>query len=273
MWLCKKQIFTIFACIAMLCMMLQPASAQRIVTPVESNDLPFELQKKDAAKAMADTIATDTVAEKEPVHKAPLFGGALITADLAAPFMNLLGTQYGNYEAAVEFDIYHRFFPVLEVGVGSAWYTPDGNNYTFKCNPSLYGRIGVNYNFFFNNGSESFFAVGLRYGLTSFSYNWENITFNDSYWDDEVVANTPQEQAFAHWGEVVIALRVQIYKNFFMGWSGRFRLLAGCDSSQYGDPYFIPGFGPKETAFGFTYTVGYNIPIKKKEKEKEIVAL
>lgn len=263
----------ILLCVVLWTMTVAPAMAQRVVTPVESNDLPMEIIAKRAEKARLDTIATDTVAKKEPIHNAPLLGGLLITADVSAPFMNLLGTQYGSYEVGVELDLYHRFFPVVEVGVGTAQYAPTNNNYTFNCAPSLYGRVGLNYNFFYNNGSESFIGVGLRYGLTTFKYNWDNITLSDNYWDSTVVTSTPYETAFAHWGEIAVVLRVQIYKNFYMGWSGRYRLLIDCGSSQYGNPYFIPGFGPKETAFGFTYTVGYNIPFGNKEQEKEIVEL
>lgn len=254
-------------CVVLCVFVCQTIDAQRVVTPVESNDLPFELQKKEAAKSLADTIATDTVETIKSVYKAPLFGGLLLTADIAAPFMNILGTQYGNYEVALEADFYHRFFPVLEVGVGMAQYTPDENNYTFKCNPAPYARLGLNYNFFYNNGSESFISAGVRYGLSGFSYQWQDVTINDPYWGAIDNISTPSQHAFAHWGEIVIALRVQVYRNFYMGWSGRYRLLIGCGTSTYGDPYFIPGFGPKDTAFGFTYTIGYRLPIGTKKKE------
>lgn len=250
-----------------------PAWAQRVVSPVENNDLPIEIVNKRIEKARLDTIATDTVEVEKPIHNAPLLGGVLITADISAPIMNLLGTQYGSYEVAAELDIYHRFFPVVELGIGTAQFTPLDNNYTYHCAPSLYGRVGLNYNFFYNNGSESFVGVGLRYGLTSFKYNWDNITLNDSYWGSSIVTSTPQETAFAHWGEIAVVLRVQIYRNFYMGWSGRYRLLIDCGASQYGEPYFIPGFGPKEGGFGFTYTIGYNIPLSKKEEEKKIIEL
>jgi hypothetical protein len=272
MWL-NKYTIAILLSVALWSLAIVPASAQRIVSPVESNDLPMEIIAKQIEKARLDTIATDTVSETKPIHNAPLLGGLLITADISAPVMNLLGTQYGSYEFGVELDLYHRFFPVVELGIGTARYTPLDNNYTFNCAPSLYGRVGVNYNFFYNNGSESFVGIGLRYGLTSFKYNWDNITLSDSYWDSSIVTSTPQETAFAHWGEIAVVLRVQIYKNFYMGWSGRYRLLIDCESSQYGKPYYIPGFGPQEGGFGFTYTVGYNIPFGNKEQEKDIVEL
>lgn len=238
------------------------SEAQRVVTPVESNDLPLEYQPR---KAATDTLSQDSVDVKTPIHKAPLFGGLMLTLDLASPAMNLFGTQYGNYEVALEADIYHRFFPVVEFGIGRADYTPIDNNYTYRCFVAPYLRLGANYNFFFNNGSESFIGAGVRYGMSPFSYMWDNIALDDPYWGTMVETSTPKQSTFAHWGELVAVLRVQVYKNFYMGWSARYRILFGCGTSEYGDPYFIPGFGPKNSGFGFTYTIGYRLPIGNKK--------
>lgn len=259
--------------VVVLSMVAIYSSAQRVVTPVESNDLPIEIQKKEYAKVATDTTTVDSVEHEEPMYDAPTFGGLLLTADLSAPVMNLLGTQYGSYEVALEANFLHRFFPVVEAGMGMANYKPEDNNYTFKVPLSPYARVGVNYNFFYKNGSPSFISAGVRYGVAVFSYYWDNIALNDAYWDTTVDTSTPSQSAFAHWGEIVVNLRVQIVKNFYMGWSGRYRILLGCTTSPYGDPYYIPGFGVKDSGFGFTYTVGYNLPIgeKKKKVNEEIL--
>lgn len=268
----SKEVIRTIMCVLLALLSMQVV-AQRAVTPVDSDDLPYEIRLKQAMRAAADTVTTDTIATQEvdTIPSGPLLRGLLITADVSSPIMNLLGTQYGNYEVALELDILHRFFPVLEVGMGMCNYTPEMNNYTFRTPLAPYARLGLNYNFFYKNESESFIGIGLRYGLTYFNYAWDNITLNDTYWDSEVSTSTPMQKAFAHWGEIVATLRVQIYKNFYMGWSGRYRLLINCDTSQYGEPYFIPGFGPKASTFAFTYTIGYNIPFN--TKPKEIVSL
>lgn len=272
MWRNRIKIL-ILLCFSLLSYVSTPVAAQRIVTPVESNDLPKDVQQKisaESAKHAADSIAKamkDSINNEKAVNKEDVFGGMLLSADISAPIMNLFGVQYGSYEVALEVDLLHRFFPVLEVGVGHANYTPEDNNYTFSCNKSFYGRLGLNYNFLYKNGSKSFITVGARYALSSFSYSWQNITLNDSYWGTEYITNTPEQNAFAHWAEIVVGLRVQVYKNFYMGFTGRYRFLVGCDESEYGAPYFIPGFGPKNQSFGFTYVVGYDLPIAKKKKE------
>lgn len=272
MWLNRIKILAII-CLTLLSCAYIPVAAQRVVTPVESNDLPLEVLKKEndkARKAQNDSTAAaraDSIRNNKDTEQQPLFEGILFSADISSPIMNIFGVQYGNYEVAMEFDLLHRFFPVVELGIGQANYTPEANNYTFLCNPSFYGRVGLNYNFLYKNRSNSFITVGVRYGLTGFSYSWQNISLTDPYWGTELITNTPRQDAFAHWGEIVVGLRVQVYRNFYMGFTGRYRILIGCDSSDYGDPYFIPGFGPKGSGFGFTYVVGYNLPFGNKKKE------
>lgn len=272
MWQNRIRILAL-VCLALMSYVCMPVAAQRVVTPVESNDLPFDVQRKEtekAAKQAGDTVAVaapDTAAVEKKNDKTPVFGGLMLTADIASPIMNLFGVDYGNYEVALEADLLHRFFPVVELGIGYANSTPEDNNYTFRCNPSIYGRVGLNYNFLYKNGSNSFITVGARYALTGFSYSWQNVTLADPYWGIEYMADIPQQSAFAHWAEIVVALRVQVYKDFYMGFSGRYRILIGCDSSEYGSPYFIPGYGLKDSSFGFTYVVGYNLPIGNKKKE------
>lgn len=275
MWQNRIRIFT-FIIFSLISYVSCPVVAQRIVTPVESNDLPLEIQKKIAAEAAQqakdsiDVAAKDSANAEKKMAKKDIFGGIMLTADISSPVMNLFGVQYGNYEVALEVDLMHQIFPVVEFGVGYAHYTPEDNNYTYSCEPSFYGRVGFNYNFLYKNGSKSFITVGARYGLSSFSYSWQNISLYDSYWNTQITTDTPRQTALAHWGEVVVALRVQVYKNFYMGFSGRYRIMVGCDSSEYGAPYFVPGFGPKEQAFGFTYVVGYDLPIAKKKKDVKL---
>lgn len=269
MWHNKSKIFVLL-CAILMSLMGTSVVAQRVVTPVESNDLPLEIRNKVAANAAhvdVDTLAADTSTVKKLLDNESVFGGLLLTADISSPIMNIFGVEYSNYEVALEADFMHRFFPVVEVGIGMASYSPEENNYTFKCNPAIYGRVGLNYNFLYKNNSNSFITVGARYGLTGFSYSWRDITLTDPYWGTEVITETPVEKAFAHWAEIVVGLRVQVYKNFYMGFSGRYRILIGCDKSEYGEPYFIPGFGPKNSGFGFTYVVGYNLPVGNKKKE------
>lgn len=106
----RKTCVTIYCLLLAICICV-PAGAQRVITPVESNDLPLEVRKRQQEKmnrVLTDTVTTPppSTEEKEPKHKAPLFGGLLLTADIASPVMNLFGQQYGNYEVALEADFF-----------------------------------------------------------------------------------------------------------------------------------------------------------------------
>ena len=78
------------------------------------------------------------------------------------------------------------------------------------------------------------------------------------------------QKSWAHWGELLGGLRVQVYKNFYMGWTVRYRLMFSHKKNTYSQPWYIPGFGTDSSPFGFTYTVGYRFSFGKKEKKIEI---
>ena len=64
----SKFIISILCCIAMSGISALPTMAQRVVTPVESSDLPMEILAKQAEKARQDTIVVDTITKQEPIH-------------------------------------------------------------------------------------------------------------------------------------------------------------------------------------------------------------
>lgn len=61
---------------------------------------------------------------------------------------------------------------------------------------------------------------------------------------------------------------MQVYKNFYMGWTVRYRLMFSHKKNTYSQPWYIPGFGTDSSPFGFTYTVGYRFSFGKKMKRK-----
>ena len=55
-----------------------------------------------------------------------------------------------------------------------------------------------------------------------------------------------------------------------MGRTARYRMVFGYKKNAASEPWFIPGLGPKNSPFGFTYTVGYRFSFgKKRELTKE----
>ena len=102
-----------------------------------------------------------------------------------------------------------------------------------------------------------------------FTYDIDNILVESPYWGESEKLQITGQKSWAHWGELLGGLRVQVYKNFYMGWTVRYRLMFSHKKNTYSQPWYIPGFGTDSSPFGFTYTVGYRFSFGKKEKKIE----
>ena len=198
-----------------------------------------------------------------------MLNGLSVNVNILDGIANLFGQSYGNYEIAAELDLHNRFFPVWEIGIGHADNTPEGLNFTYRNKASLYNRVGMNYNFGYNKTAMSFFYIGIRYGFSFFTYDIDNILVESPYWGESEKLQITGQKSWAHWGELLGGLRVQVYKNFYMGWTVRYRLMFSHKKNTYSQPWYIPGFGTDSSPFGFTYTVGYRFSFGKKEKKIE----
>lgn len=205
--------------------------------------------------------------------KYPLFNGIFISADLYGLGASALGSDFISSEVAVEVDLKNRFMPIVEVGYGST-DTWDEKGIYYKSS-APYFRIGMNYNFQFKKDSRYYLLGGFRYAFSSFTYDVSNLTATDPIWGTEignpnitdpiwggsVPYNYPGQKGSMHWVEFLVGVRVQVYKNLYMGWSIRYKSRMQQSISDYGDPWYVPGFGQYDKSkFGLSYTISYKIP-------------
>lgn len=133
-----------------------------------------------------------------------------------------------------------------------------------------YFKIGVDINFLKDMEANTRFAKddvvfwGLRFAHSTFS---ANATFDiaDPIWGDfDVVENNDKLNAW--WIEMVAGIKVEIFKNVFLGYTMQYRVLKTI-SQKNGEtltPYDVPGFGSTNSKnnFGFDYYLFYRIPFK-----------
>ncbi|MFA6813157.1 MAG: DUF6048 family protein, partial [Bacteroidaceae bacterium] len=142
--------------------------------------------------------------------------------------------------------------------------------------PTPYIRIGIDYNTMHKKkDQDNFVYVGLRYGFTSFKYDVTQASFYDPIWK-EYIYNTEQKddiwggsipynhtgmKASMHWFELVFGVKTKIYKNFCMGWSLRMKYKISASIGNYGDPWYVPGYGKYQAhSVGLTYSLIYKLP-------------
>lgn len=224
----------------------------------------------------SSAVAQQNNKDKKPGIEYPLLNGLFINADLYGLGAYALGSDFLSSEVSAELDIKNRFFPIVEVGFGSTdTYGERGIHYKSS---APYFKLGMNYNFFFKKQDKFYLYGGFRYAMSSFTYDVRNIPAEDPIWGDEIgnpnlndpiwggslPYDYPGQKATIHWIEFLAGVRVHLYKNFYMGWTLRYKSRLSQSISEYGNPWFVPGFGEYDKSkFGITYTISYKIPIRK----------
>ena len=135
-------------------------------------------------------------------------------------------------------------------------------------------KLGVNYNVYNNRkGLDNEIYVGFRYGIAKFNQKLNSYTIHDldHYWDQNNVNSiTDFKDLTASWFELVLGFNAEILKNTYMGLSLRLNRLLNQKNPENFSNLYIPGFNKvlEENNFGvgITYSIFYQIPIFKKNK-------
>ena len=197
----------------------------------------------------------------EPAESS-LFQGVLLGVDVAGVMGKVLGNDATSMEASAEINLKNRFFPVAEIGYARINTTDDETDIHYQTS-APYFRIGANYNVFYKKPHlPGYFTVGLRYGFTSFSYDVQAPALVDPNWGHtEIPFAYEGVKTNVGWAELVVGLKTNVYKNFYMGFTVRYRSCISMKKHENSEPAYIPGFGKnKSTNFGLTYNLIYKLP-------------
>lgn len=266
-------------------------SAQRRINPINNaatatqsvnenrteNDSIDRSRLVEMTDAKGNVVMVDTITGKEFVDtvkiaeakaskmKRPLLHTASVSVDIFPALLRAFGQKHGLVEFAAEINLYNRFIPVVEVGLGQANNTPEGNNYTYRSPVSPYFRIGMNYNFMFKSDPDYLIMAGVRYGISPFSFSVTNVTQDGGYWDQPLEYDIPSQHVTAGYVQALVGLRVKVWKSLYMGWSVNFHKLLHESKTTYGQPWYIPGLGTRNSSLGAAFSITYTIPLSKKE--------
>ena len=190
--------------------------------------------------------------------------GIAIGLDLA-PFINhLFANERFGFEASARYTVNKKWQAVAELGYENVDLNNDKMNYT---SDGSFIRVGVDYNIFNVEeiGNNDNILLGFRYGAAIQEHSCPRYTITEDYWGSVNGSFSPSTVG-SHWGEFVFGLRSEILKNFYMGWSVRFRTVFSVAKDNALEPYSIPGYGRRDrsTNMGFTYTLEYQLPFKKR---------
>jgi len=139
-------------------------------------------------------------------------------------------------------------------------------NYTYRSS-GMSVTLGANYNFLKKQVPKEDFMIygGARYGLAFYNYEVPEYHVSSDYWGN-YTGSVPKTSQLAHWFELTVGIKVEVLRNFYLGWSLHERILLSRNvSKQEFPPLVIPGYGKgyKNSAFDMQYSVSYLIPLYK----------
>ena len=210
-------------------------------------------------------VSAQTDKDKEQLPELPFFYSLYTGADLSGLGCHILDGDHISSEASLQLSIRNKFLPVMEIGWWKTNATDDETGIYYNA-AAPYFRIGCDYNIMHAKPHlPGFLTVGLRLGHTSFKYDVASPPIKDPVWGYETDYSHKDIESNATWLELVVGVRARILKHIMMGWNLRHRSRLSVKDYDFSEPWYIPGMGKnKGSDFGFTYSIIYEIPFKKK---------
>lgn len=210
----------------------------------------------------AQTSSNGGVKKKEktpPEIIYPMLNGVEIGVDLWGVGSHLLGGNELSLEAQGSVNLWNKFLPTLSVGYSSSDFTDD-DDFHYKHSGPFF-RIGADYNALWKKKHGHMLLLGLRYGMSSATYDIGYDGLSDPIWKepDATESGVPYwsydgMKATMGWAEAIVGIRARITDHIFLGWNLAIRRKLFSTVGDNGQPYFVPGFGQyKTTRLGVTY--------------------
>ena len=167
-----------------------------------------------------------------------------------------------GFEVSGDLRLQNKLLYVAEAGI--ATIAKDAPTYSFRSN-GYYGRLGIERNML--KGGNDILFFGARYAFSAFNFRSDYFLIEEPYWGEVLPDSYPKENFFAQWVEGVAGLKGNVFGNFYLGFTARFKLRVALSGNRNVGAITIPGFGDasNRAAFGFNYYVFYQIPLSSKQ--------
>ncbi|MBP5500484.1 MAG: hypothetical protein J6Y05_07285 [Bacteroidales bacterium] len=213
---------------------------------------PTLAQDKEPQEAVATLVK-----ESRRPH---FLNGIAVGGDIVGPIMKIADNDWSQYEAFVRLNIYDKYFPIFELGLGEGDHEGRELDNHFKVR-APYFRIGCDYNMIKKHEGNRLF-LGLRYGFSTYSYDVDSPTpLTDPYWGESRPFSDHGLDGHAHWAEAVFGLETRRVGVVSVGWDMRFKLKISQKYSDIGIPWYIPGYGRNADGIGWggTFKILFDI--------------
>lgn len=212
-----------------------------------------------------ESLETSGVIENDTLSKRKDKYGLRLGFDVIKPTITFIDTNFTGFEIVADLRIRKNLYLAAELGASDRTDQEDFLNYTSK---GGYAKVGANYNLYKNwLDMNNEIYVGARYGFSSFSQKLNEYTPNyyGTYFDVPTYSSDIEVDGLtAHWIEFVVGLKVELFKNFFLGASISMKNMISQEQPDNFLNFYIPGFERvylNNKGFSANYTMSYVIPI------------
>ena len=199
--------------------------------------------------------------------------GLRVGIDLFNPARALFNNDRKSLELLADYRINKKIYAAVELGFLDKNTKED---YMYFTTNGQYIKIGANYNLY-NNwlDMDNEVYAGLRYGFSTFKQTINSYTINSSHALPEFqnTESTEYSNLTANWTELVLGMKVETFKNIFLGASVSFKRMISTKEPDNFKNLFVPGFDRvflNNGGFGFNYAISYRLPLYKKDKVKNV---
>ncbi len=172
----------------------------------------------------------------------PLFNGFAVSFDLVGAAMRAV-SDYGEYEGALRLNLHNQYFPVVELGLGSADHQNDEVTGLSYKTTAPYFRVGCDLNLLKDKASPNRIYAGVRYAFTSYKVDMWREPTPDPVWGDEASFALYDEKCSQHWMELVFGLDAKLWGPLHAGWAVRYKRRLSHQDGSAGNTWYIPGYG------------------------------
>ncbi len=185
--------------------------------------------------------------------------GLQVMADAVGP-IQLAVSDYGQYEAALRINFKDKYFPVFELGYGTANHEDDPVTHVAYKTSAPYGKVGMDFNIMKNKHDIYRVYIGARYAFTTFKYDVASPVLTDPVWKDPAAIQLNNVSASYHWAELLFAVDAKIWGPLHLGWSVRYRRRLAHNDGESGNVWYVPGFGKTgNSRLGGTFNIIINL--------------
>lgn len=170
-----------------------------------------------------------------------MFRGFSVQFNIAGVVTRALSDR-GEFEGALRLNLHDEYFPVFELGYGTADHDDEVTGWQYKTS-APYFRLGLDFNLLKNKHTGNRLYGGLRYAFTSYKADLYHPGIEDPVWGGTVPSDYSGEPCNQHWAELVFGVEAKILGPLHLGWNARYKRRLIHNDPSIGNAWYIPGFG------------------------------